>query len=770
MFESGKSEAEALAEIGRIVTSSPNFHEVLDATAKHISTLIPAETISLSTVDIENHTFSTLFRWGLELPIRSLDKPRQLEGTGAEAALEAGRAIVLSPDLRDRQQSNWAGDNLYPLAGMKSWLIAPMMFGGKPTGVLHIRTADENAYSEEHLKLADNISNQIAGPVTLAEMRDNLVKSERELSALATLAVELAEAGSSTEMYESVEKTIAEFMEFDRISIVTVDSTEKSLIQTYQNGFDVPGIEIGSVLNMHDSDEKFYAWASELTSNSEGGEYLPGAKVDRTHKQMGLESRMRTPLRTSTGYVGAIALNHKAKNMYSATDQQFLRKIASQAAPALEKALLIERSEIEVRTQSSIARIVRAVSEDLDIKNVYRRTAEELKTLIPYDRISISIFDENTQVMTSEFYQGIPIPNAMPEDDITDPGKTIDWHFAGDESNQAYGSSTSKESDFERVLEELGLVSWIQAPFGVQSTGPIGFLSLRSKTKNQYVQKDIEILRQVATLVTPAIQNAKLFAQAKALAEQLQRTNALDDENRELQRVAEARSRFLSTVSHELRTPLTAISAFSDILSHNRPGNLDERQQSHVEAIRRSTIALTKLVDDLLDVSRADSGQLSLDRAPADFKAIISDFAGVGESIATQKNQNLKINNFEAPVWVDVDKSRINQILNNLVSNASKYSADASQISISGSIRSDSVEIEVQDSGIGITPQDIQRVFIPFFRADNIDTQSQPGSGLGLSVVKTLAELHDGSVEIKSDPGFGTTVSIRIPGVLPGPV
>ena len=763
------NEAELLSEIERLTTSSSDFGEVFEATAERISALIPAATISLSSVDVENSTYTTLFRWGLELPQQWFLLPRDIRGSGAEAAVLAKEPIILSPELREKQQGFWRGWGVYPLASLKSWLISPLTYGGKTVGVLHIRTDEENVYNDHHLKIAKKISDQIAGPLALTNLHRNLANSDRELVALTLLSEELAEADSSHSMYEIVERIIAKIIEFDRISIVTVNLKSNSLIQSYQNGIEVPGIEIGTVLNMHESQKQFDAWATELTQTAEGGEYLPGGIVELTHADMGLESRVRVPMITSTGYIGAIALNHRKQSMFTRDDQNFLRRVAAQAASALEKSRLIEQAKAEAETQEAIARIGRVVSDDLDLEFVYRRVAEELKKLVPYDRIAISLYDEESQNLSVDFFAGIEIPGADRGDDITDTYNKIDWNFSGRSLPSLTHDSTSPESEFDKLLRSIGLVSWIQAPFGVQATGALGFLSLRSKTPDIYDERSVELLRQVAIQITPAIQNARIFAQSQRLLEQRQRASLLDEENRELQRVADARSQFLSTVSHELRTPLTAISAFSDILAHNRPGNLNERQISHIDAIRRSTVSLTALVDDLLDVSRADSGQLSLEKEPFDFQAIIQEFSGDAKSITESKNQKLIVRNFDEPVWINADKARVNQVLNNLISNASKYSHENTEILISCSVRSGRVEIVVEDNGIGVDAHNIGKVFIPFFRAENPETQLQDGSGLGLSVVKNIVELHGGAVEIESVLGSGTTVRFWLPDIVEKP-
>lgn len=760
------NEAEALAEIGRLITSSTDFGEVFEATAERISTLIPAETISLGTVDAESDTYTTLFRWGLQLPAGSIEMARALAGTSAEIAIRRGSPQIITDELRGKQTATWKGEGQYPLENMKSWLVAPLIVGGKAIGVIHFRASEAGVYTDQHRQLAERIANQIAGPIALAQLHHDLRESEKEQSALAQLAVELALAESAQEMSESIDRTLEGFFQFDRISIVTVDEDEHNLVQIYQRGLHVPGVEIGTVLKFTDIESEFYPWANELAGTTENLDDTNLVDRSSTHKDLGLESRMRAPFLTTTGYVGAIALNAIQPRLYSKPDQDFLKRVASQAAPALEKSFLLEKAEEDARIQQSVARIGRIVSEDLDLDRVYDRMADELEKLLQFDRLTVSLFDPETQVMSSEYFRGIAIPNVMPGDDISDPGKTVDWDFSGDSLRTAYGVQTDKEDELSSSLKELGLVSWIQSPFGVQATGPIGFLSLRSKIPNQYGEKEHELLRQVAMQVTPAIQNAKLYQQSTALSQQKERSSALDEENRELQRVADARSQFLSTVSHELRTPLTAISAFSDILAHNRPGNLEERQLSQINAIRRSTTSLSNLVDDLLDVSRADSGKLSLDTAPFDFQELISDFAPLAEGVASQKNQIVNIVNFEEPILLNGDRSRFNQVLNNLISNASKYSPENSEITVTMSHLSGHIEVEIADQGIGIAPHNLGSVFVPFFRAEDQETQKQSGTGLGLSVVKTLIQLHGGRVNIESTPGVGTKVKFWVPGVI----
>jgi signal transduction histidine kinase len=762
-------EAVALAEISRLITSSTELDEVFDVMAESISALVPADTLSISIVDLEIGTYSTLIRWGRELPGYSVGTARSLAGTTAEKAIANGIPLVIADDLILEQASNDADPAGYPLADLKSWLVAPLIVGGNAIGIMHFRARAKNAYTERHIGIAERVANQIAGTIAIADLNRNLAISEKQQIALADLAAELAESDKATVMYESIDKTLTKFFEFDRISILTASQSKKSATQVYQRGVPVPGIEIGAVLELSNSLHEFELWANELTGTSTGGEYLRAKFPVVSHSVLGLESRMRVPMTTKTGYVGAIALNHRDKNAYSPEDQHLLRRVASQSAPALEKSFLLEETKEEARIQSSLARLGRLVASDLQLSSIYETVADELKELVPYDRIAISRFETQSRAMAVDFVRGIALPNAMPGDDITDPGKVIDWEFSGSDSDLAHGTSTRAENEFKNNLEREGLVSWIQAPIGIRSTGLIGFLSVRSTVANVYNDAHLELLKIVALQITPAIQSARLEEQSEKLSEQRERAETLDEENIELQRLADARSEFLSTVSHELRTPLTSISAFSDILSRNRAANLTNQQIDQIEVVRRSTSSLTGLIDDLLDVSRADTGRLNIEKAPFDIDALFSEFTADAMSMIDAKNQILKTAKNKDRIWIDADRSRITQILNNLISNASKYSPANAQIDLRVNIARGKLTVEVEDHGIGISSHDVGNVFTPFFRAPNKETRNESGTGLGLSVVKTLINLHGGDIEITSDLGSGSIVRFWIPGVTSSP-
>lgn len=244
---------------------------------------------------------------------------------------------------------------------------------------------------------------------------------------------------------------------------------------------------------------------------------------------------------------------------------------------------------------------------------------------------------------------------------------------------------------------------------------------------------------------------------------------AVKTANIELQRTNDARSKLLASVSHELRTPLTAMMAFADILHGNRENNLSARQLDQLDVIRRGGQRIEVLIDDLLDVSRVDAGQFDLEFTPFDFRAAVEEIEEAHTPAFSARGQVLKFDNLPEPTWLNGDRSRVIQVFDNLLTNAHKYSPESTEVNVAVTVEDDVVEVVVVDQGIGISRDDQEFVFEPFFRAANKETCKESGTGLGLVIVKAIVVLHGGRVELESEWGAGTTVRTWFPGVVAEP-
>ena len=232
---------------------------------------------------------------------------------------------------------------------------------------------------------------------------------------------------------------------------------------------------------------------------------------------------------------------------------------------------------------------------------------------------------------------------------------------------------------------------------------------------------------------------------------------------KKLRELDQLKSEFVSMVSHELRTPLTSIGGYLEMLVDGDAGEINEEQKEYLEIIQRNTVRLSALINDLLDVSRIESGRIELKKQQIDIHELIQ---GATESIRPhieEKHQTLDIviPSSLPEVYADVD--RVTQVLINLVSNATKYTPQNGKLIIKADTPEGFVRISVIDNGIGLSPAELEKLFTRFFRADNHTTREVGGTGLGLWISRSLVEMHGGAISVESEKEKGSTFSFTLP-------
>jgi signal transduction histidine kinase len=236
---------------------------------------------------------------------------------------------------------------------------------------------------------------------------------------------------------------------------------------------------------------------------------------------------------------------------------------------------------------------------------------------------------------------------------------------------------------------------------------------------------------------------------------------ALRDRNEALITADRLKSQFLANISYELRTPLNAIVGFAEILENQYFGALNERQVEYARGIVESSERLTALINDILDLASIEAGYLHLDLAPFDIAELLEQLATLGRERAYSQNVDLKLDYPGDIGRMTGDERRLTQALFNLLSNALQFTPAGGRITLSARRDGDQVAFAVSDTGTGIKPEELDRVFESFQRGERRGPQA--GAGLGLSLVKSLIELHGGGVKLESAEGEGTTVTCSLP-------
>jgi signal transduction histidine kinase len=242
---------------------------------------------------------------------------------------------------------------------------------------------------------------------------------------------------------------------------------------------------------------------------------------------------------------------------------------------------------------------------------------------------------------------------------------------------------------------------------------------------------------------------------------ELQRTaSSFNDMAGRLERQTRDLLTFLAGVAHDLRNPLTSMRMGVQLLAPGRPPVPEDKRQKTVEVVERQVTRLERMVGDFLDATRIESGNLRLELAPADLRAPAQE--AVDLYSASSPAHRLLFFAPERPVEVVCDVERVAQVLNNLVSNAIKYSPRGGDVVVSLEERGDQAIVSVRDSGIGIAPSEKDLVFEPFRRTGS-SRETAPGVGLGLSVARRIVEAHHGVIDFESRPGAGSTFRVRLP-------
>jgi signal transduction histidine kinase len=296
--------------------------------------------------------------------------------------------------------------------------------------------------------------------------------------------------------------------------------------------------------------------------------------------------------------------------------------------------------------------------------------------------------------------------------------------------------------------------SYLASPVVSPAGGLLGGLFLGHTAPARFGVDSERLVSAVASLAAVALENAFLYERLRAATEQAER--ALEEERaarRELEHAALMRDEFLATLSHELRTPLTAVVGWAEMLRTAAPAG--EHGAKGIEVIGRNARALTQLGDDLLDMNRIVFGKIQLSPMPTDVTALIEDVLETVRASAQAKRIVLLRANVPGTCIVVADPMRLRQVLWNLLANAVKFTPPDGWVRVSAEARGDTVEITVADSGIGIAPELLERVFDRFRQADSSTTRRHGGLGLGLAIVKHLVELHGGTVTAQSG-GIGS--------------
>jgi signal transduction histidine kinase/CHASE3 domain sensor protein len=301
-------------------------------------------------------------------------------------------------------------------------------------------------------------------------------------------------------------------------------------------------------------------------------------------------------------------------------------------------------------------------------------------------------------------------------------------------------AAAARDEDHLGMMRELRFKSALIVPM-IARGRTLGALTLVSTDKGRrYGDVDVSLAMELATRAALAIDNAQLYRGALA--------------------ASEAKSAFLATMSHELRTPLNAIIGYQSLLKEGIDGRLNDSQLAQLNRIRASADHLLGLIDEVLTFSRVEAGKEAVHHEETSLRSIVNEAITMIAPLAETKGLSVRAEGEEARLFTD--GSKVRQILLNLLSNAIKFT-DSGEIVIRSRVEGDKVLVSVSDTGIGVAEENLERIFDPFWQVEQRSTRKVGGTGLGLSVSRTLARLIGGDISVESELGKGSTFTVTLP-------
>jgi GAF domain-containing protein/anti-sigma regulatory factor (Ser/Thr protein kinase) len=482
-------------------------------------------------------------------------------------------------------------------------------------------------------------------------------------------------------------------------------------------------------------------------------------RVRESARIQGVRSQLVVPMLRDGEPIGAVAVARPGSGRFSENHVTLLQTFAAQAVIAIENARLFQ--ELEARTRElarsvqelmALSDVGRAVSSTLDLPTVLATIVARAVELSGTSSGVLYEYDEGTQSFHIQ-------ASHQTEAEVVEALRASPIQLGEGATGRAVARRAPVEvvdlledqqfkPGLREVLTRLGYRSFLSIPLLLEQR-ILGALTVSRREPGSFPPETVNLLQTFATQSALAIQNARLFREIEA-------------KGRELEVASRHKSQFLANMSHELRTPLNAVLGYTELLIDGIYGELSPKAGDVMIRIDRSGKHLLGLINDVLDLSKIEAGQLELALADYSLAEVVHAVVTQVESLAAEKGLSLQAVVAPGLPAGRGDERRLAQVLLNLVGNAIKFT-EAGSVRIAAHREGDAFVVAVADTGPGIAEADRQRIFEEFQQADSSSTRKKGGTGLGLSIARRIVELHGGRIWVDSTVGRGSTFSFRVP-------
>ena len=770
-LEAGLAEAlareEATSAILRVISSSPtDLTPVMTALVESAARLCEAQNAQIFRVE-PGDRMRLLARYG---PVRStleVNQARAITRGSVSGRCIVDRVTLHLADLLEDVAIEYP--DIAPAIvrqGIRTTVGVPLLREGIPIGAITAFRTEVRPFSETQVALLKTFADQAVIAIENVRLFTETKEALDQQTATSEILRSISRSGTDVQpVFDAIADSARRLLRgwgsivarFDGqlLHALTVRGGAPGTAHVLREAFPAPAVR-DTVLGRAVLDREVQHIADVETEDV-------GPVVLARARSRGWRATVAVPMLQDGQPVGVIQVTRVERGAFSAQETALLQTFAEQAVIAIENARLL--TELQARTSEltrsvgelrALGEVGQAISSTLDLEMVLRTIVSRAAELAGSDGGAIYEYDDAAEQFWLRAEHGETAGLIASRRDVgirrgegavgqlavmLEPTQIVDITTEG-----AY------QSRLREALVGAGVRSLLAVPL-VREGRLLGGLVVNRKQPGEFAPEVIALLKTFATQSALAIQNARLFRE-------------IEEKSRQLEAASQHKSEFLANMSHELRTPLNAIIGFSEVLAEKMFGELNEKQEEYAKDILASGQHLLSLINDILDLSKIEAGRMELELTDFHLPTALDSALTLIRERAGRRGITLQTSIDDRLGETRADERKVRQVILNLLSNAIKFTPEGGRIDVGAVPRDRFIEISVTDTGIGIAPEDHEKVFEEF-RQVGTAARKVEGTGLGLALCRKFVELHGGRIWVKSELGAGSTFTFTIP-VRPG--